>query len=50
MKQLKMNKRKKEGFLGILLGTLGTSLLGDHLAGKCTIRASEGAIRAGQGF
>ena len=43
-------KEKKEGFLGILLGTLGTSLLGDHLAGKGTIRASEGAIRAGQDF
>ena len=34
-------KEQKEGFLGILLGTLGASLLGDLLAGKFTIRAGK---------
>ena len=45
------------GFLGTLLGILGTSLLGNMLAGKDAkairqgwrvIRAGEGTIRAGQ--
>ena len=43
-------KEHKRGFLGMLLGTLGTSLLGDLLTGKSTIRASEGTIRVGQNF
>ena len=34
-------KEQKGGFLGILLGTLGASLLGDLLAGKFTIRAGK---------
>ena len=34
-------KEQKGGFLGILLGTLGASLLGNLLSGKCTIRAGE---------
>ena len=34
-------KEKKGGFLRILLGTLGASLLGDLLAGKGTVRAGE---------
>ena len=46
-------KEKRGGFLSMLLGTLGTSLLGDiltkNLSGKGTIRAGEGAIRAGYG-
>ena len=33
----------------MLLSTLGTSLLGNILAGKCTIRACKGTIRAGEG-
>ena len=40
-------KEQKGGFLGMLLGTLGASLLGNLLTGKGTIRASEGAIQAG---
>ena len=40
-------------FLGMLLGTLGASLLGDvlskGLSGKGVIRAAEGTIRAGYG-
>ena len=32
-------KEQKGGFLGILLDTLGASLLGNLLTGKCTIRA-----------
>ena len=34
----------------MLLGTLGTSLLGSPLTGEDTIRAGEGTIRAGQNF
>ena len=41
-------KGQKEGFLGILLATLGASLLGNLLAGKGKIRAGEGTIRAGE--
>ena len=33
----------------MLLGTLGTSLLGNILAGKGINRAGEGVIRAGYG-
>ena len=44
-------KEQREGFLSLLLGTLGASLLGDilskGLSGKGIIRAGEGAIRAG---
>ena len=50
-------KEQKGGFLGMLLGTLGVSLLGNLLTGKGTIRAGESTIRtvertilAGQDF
>ena len=43
-------KEQKGGFLGMLLGTLGASLLGNLLTGKGTIRAGEGTIRAGGHF
>ena len=43
-------KEQKGGFLSMLLGTLGASLLGNLLTGKCTIRAGEGTIRSGQNF
>ena len=46
-------KEQRGRFLGMLLGTLGASLLGDlltkNLSGKGTIRTGEGAIRAGYG-
>ena len=46
-------KEQKGGFILILLGTLGASLLGDlltkNLSGRGVIRAGEGAIRAGEG-
>ena len=35
-------KEQKGGFLSILLGTLGASLLGDLLAGKGIVRAGSG--------
>ena len=38
-------KEQKGGFLSMLLGTLGASLLGNMLAGKGIIRAGEGIIR-----
>ena len=45
-------KEQRGGFLGMLLGTLGASLLGDilskGLSGKGVIRAGEGTIRAGE--
>ena len=42
-------KGQRGGFLSMLLGTLGASLLGDILSGKDVIRAGEGTIRAGYG-
>ena len=42
-------KEQKAGFLSMLLGTLGASLLGNMLAGKGVIRTGEGTIRAGYG-
>ena len=42
-------KEQKGGFLSMLLGTLGASLLGNILAGKGINRAGEGVIRAGDG-
>ena len=43
-------KEQKGGFLRMLLGTLGASLLGNLLTGKGTIRTGEGTIRADQDF
>ena len=47
------SKEQRGGFLGMLLGTLGASLLGDvlskGLSGKGVIRAGEGTISAGYG-
>ena len=43
-------KEQKGDFISILLGTLGGSLLGNMLAGKCFIQAGEETIRAGQNF
>ena len=46
-------KEQRLGFLSMLLGTLGASLLGDALSkglsGKGVIRADEGTFRAGYG-
>ena len=46
-------KEQRGGFLSMLLGTLGVSLLGDvlskGLSGSGVIRAGEGTIRAGEG-
>ena len=46
-------KKQRGGFLSMLLGTLGSSLLGDvlskGLSGKGVIRAGEGTIRTGYG-
>ena len=43
-------KEQKEGFLGMLLGTLDASLLGNLLTDKGAIRTGEGTIRTGQDF
>ena len=42
-------KEQNGGFLGMLLGTLGASLLGNLLTGKGIHRAGEGIVRAGEG-
>ena len=48
-------KEQKGGFLNMLLGTLGASLLGNMLAGKRIVRAGfgnkkgKGIVRAGYG-
>ena len=42
-------KKQKGGFLGMLLGTLGASLLGNLLTNKGTIIAGEETIRSGGG-
>ena len=42
-------KEQKGGFLSMLLGTLGASLLGNILAGKVMNRAGEGFVRATYG-
>ena len=46
-------KEQRGGFLSMLLGTLGASLLGDlltkNLSGKGVIRAGEGVIRVDYG-
>ena len=41
------SKEQKGGFLSMLLGTLGASLLGNMLVGKGVIRAGEGTIKLG---
>ena len=41
--------KQKGGFLSMLSGTLGSSLLGNLLSGKRTVRAGEGIVRAGYG-
>ena len=58
MKQLKVKQNnKKSRFLGMLLATLNTSLLGNLLTGKGVMRAGdetstaiEGTIRVRQDF
>ena len=47
-------KEQNGGFLSMLLGTLGASLLGDlltnNLSGKETVKAGKGTIGAGEGI
>ena len=43
-------KQQKGGFLSMLLGTLGASLLGNLLTGKGTARTGGGTMRAGEGI
>ena len=42
-------KEQRAGFLSILLGTLGASLLGNLLTGKGMMIAGDGIVRAGEG-
>ena len=44
-------KKQRGGFLSMLLGKLGASLIGDLLTGgKGIVRAADGVIRAGDGI
>ena len=44
-------KKQRGGFLSMLLGKLGASLIGDLLTGgKGIVRAGDGVIRAGDGI
>ena len=44
-------KEQKGGFLSMLLGTLGASLLGNLITGgKGMVRAADGIVRAGNGI
>ena len=40
--------KKQRGFLSMLLGTLGATLLGDLLTGKGIMSAGDGIVRAGE--
>ena len=40
-------KEQNRGVLGVLLATLGASLVGDLLTGKSTIRTGKRTVRAG---
>ena len=42
-------KKQKGGFLSMLLGTLGASLLGNFLTGKGINKKGKGIVRAGKG-
>ena len=42
-------KEQREGFLSMLLGTLGASLLGNLLTGGREGRKGKGIVRAGEG-
>ena len=42
-------KEQRGGFLSMLMGTLGASLLGNLLTGKGIMRAGDGIVRAGEG-
>ena len=42
-------KEQRGGFLGMLLDTLGASLLGNLLTGKGIMRTGDGIVRAGSG-
>ena len=43
-------KKQKGGFLRMLLGTLGVSLLGNLLTGRGVNKKGKGIIRAGEGI
>ena len=50
-KTIKNNTKKQEGgFLSMLFGTLGASLLGNLLTGKGLYRTGQGMYRTGQGL
>ena len=43
-------EEQKRGFIRMLLGTLGASLLGNLLTSKGTVRRGEGTFRASRDF
>ena len=49
-KTIENETKESGGFLSMLLGTLGESLLGNLLTGKGIMRAGDGIVRAGSGI
>ena len=47
--EIKNRKIQENGFLGILLATLGASILGNMLTGKCVIRVRKDVVRGRRG-
>ena len=45
-----VSKEQKSGFLGLLLGALGASLLESVVVVKGVVQANEGTNKAGQDF
>ena len=43
-------KKQEAGFLGMLLGTLNNSSLGNTLTGKSVMRAEKSFVKAGIGY
>ena len=43
-------KKQEGGLLGMFLATLGASMLGNMLTGKCVMRAGKGVVRAGRKY
>ena len=51
METIKNEAKKQEGaFVGMLLSTLGASLLGNILTGKSRIKIGESTVRVSQDF
>ena len=48
-KTIENETKEQRGFLSMLLGKLGASLLGNLLTGKRMLRVGQGLVRTGEG-